>query len=143
MDDPVVDAEIFEKGIKRQFGDLKSTFREVVDNLRTNDYTTFVKVNESKAKQNQQAGAYNKLENELSKLKEQIDKAAQAKAMLSEMFDRATVTKNHTDARLKKSPGNYDEEYYDEEEDEEESEKVDFNDLYRKSLSFHTKKDQL
>jgi len=86
LDDPVVDAEIFEKGIKRHFGDLKSTFRDVVDNLRTNDYTSFVKVNEPRAKQNEREGTYNKLEQELSKLKEQIDKAAQAKALLNDMF---------------------------------------------------------
>lgn len=50
MDDPRVDAEVFEKGIKRQFGELKRNFRDVVDNIRTNDYNSFVKVNEAKAK---------------------------------------------------------------------------------------------
>lgn len=49
LDDPVVDAEIFERGMKKQFGDLKKNFREVVDNLRTNDYNTFVRINQSKA----------------------------------------------------------------------------------------------
>lgn len=50
VDDPRVDAEVFEKGIKRQFGELKRNFRDVVDNIRTNDYNSFVKVNEAKAK---------------------------------------------------------------------------------------------
>jgi hypothetical protein len=68
-----VDAEVFERGVKKQFGDLKRNFRDVVDNIRTNDYNTFVKVNEPKAKQNQ--GAYLKMEAELGKLKAQIDKA--------------------------------------------------------------------
>ena len=53
LEDPKVDAEVFEKGMKKQFGDLKRNFRDVVDNLRTDDYTTFVKVNEPKAKQNE------------------------------------------------------------------------------------------
>jgi hypothetical protein len=38
----------------------------------------FVKVNEQRAKQNQRDGAYEKLEDDLSKLKEQIDKANNA-----------------------------------------------------------------
>ena len=45
LDDPITDAEIFEHGIKKQFGDLKKNFRGVVDNIRTTDYTSFVKVN--------------------------------------------------------------------------------------------------
>ena len=52
LDDPKVDADIFEKGIKKQFGDLKKNFRGVVDNIRTEDYNVFLKVNAPKAKQN-------------------------------------------------------------------------------------------
>jgi hypothetical protein len=85
LDDPVVDAEIFEKGIKRQFGELKKNFRCVVDNIRTNELETFHKVNEPKAKKNESA-AYSKLELELQKIKQQIDKANQAKAMFDEFF---------------------------------------------------------
>jgi hypothetical protein len=68
LDDPVVDAEIFEKGIKRQFGELKKNFRGVVDNIRTNELQTFHKVNEPKAKKNE-SEAYSKLEEELKKVK--------------------------------------------------------------------------
>ncbi len=64
MDDPKVDAEIFEKGIKKQFGELKRNFRDVVANVRTNEHQVFNKVNEPKAKANE-AKAYNKLEEEL------------------------------------------------------------------------------
>jgi hypothetical protein len=70
----VVDAEIFEKGIKRQFGELKKNFRGVVNNIRTQEVQTFHKVNEPKAKQNESA-AYSKLEQELQKVKQQIEKA--------------------------------------------------------------------
>ena len=64
MDDPVVDAEIFEKGIKRSFGELKKNFRGVVDNIRTKELESFHKINEPKAKQNESA-AYSKLDLEL------------------------------------------------------------------------------
>jgi hypothetical protein len=37
----------------------------VVDNIRTKDYRSFVKINEAKAKQNESSGAYNKMEVEL------------------------------------------------------------------------------
>lgn len=56
--------------MKKQFGELKRNFSNVVDNIRTNDYNMFVKVNEGKAKQNEKNGAYNKLEAELKKLKQ-------------------------------------------------------------------------
>ena len=69
LDDPKVDAEIFEKGIKKQFGELKRNFRDVVNTVRTNEVKTFRKVNEPKAKANE-AKAYNKLEEELKKVKE-------------------------------------------------------------------------
>jgi gas vesicle protein len=72
----------------------------------------FVKVNEQRAKQNQRDGAYEKLEDDLSKLKEQIDKANNAKALLSDLFGQISSTtptnrnenqpdliRNHTDAR--------------------------------------------
>lgn len=49
MDDPVIDAELFEKGIKKQFGELKRNFRDVVDNIRTQDYNSFVRINQKKA----------------------------------------------------------------------------------------------
>jgi hypothetical protein len=49
MDDPQVDAAIFERGMKKQFGDLKRNFRGVVDNIRSSDYNSFVKVNANKA----------------------------------------------------------------------------------------------
>ena len=65
LDDPVTDAEIFEHGIKKQFTELKRNFRGVVDNIRTEDYNSFVKVNENKAKKNEEDGAYSKLEQEL------------------------------------------------------------------------------
>ena len=58
----------------------------MVDNIRTNDYKTFVKVNEPKAKQNQQDGAYNKLEFELDKLKKQIEKTNVAKQLYNDFF---------------------------------------------------------
>jgi hypothetical protein len=45
IDDPQVDADLFEKGLKGQFGDLKKHFRDIVDNIRTKDYRSFVKVN--------------------------------------------------------------------------------------------------
>ena len=86
LDDPQVEAEIFERGIKKQFGDLKRNFKNVVDNIRTKDYKTFVKVNEPKAKQNQQDGAYNKLDVELEKLKKQIDKANVAKQLYNDFY---------------------------------------------------------
>ena len=78
-DDPRVDAQVFEKGIKKQFGDLTRNFSGVVDNIRTKDYTVFVKVNKDKAEVNEREGAYNKLDEELKKLKTQLDKANQAK----------------------------------------------------------------
>lgn len=49
IDDPQIDAEQFEKFINGQFGELKKNFRKVVDNIRTKDYRSFVKVNEAKA----------------------------------------------------------------------------------------------
>jgi hypothetical protein len=67
LDDPKIDAEIFEKGIKKQFGSLKRNFRDVVDNIRTNENEVFYKVNEPKRKQNVEA--FSKLEQELAKLK--------------------------------------------------------------------------
>lgn len=163
LDDPVVDAEIFERGIKRQFGDLKKNFRDVVDNLRTNDYKTFVKVNEPKAKQNEKKGAYSKLELELQKLKRQIDKANDAKALFNDFFAdvkgqkssspvRKQGLRNHTDAKLgrKGSPTKNGDQYYDDEEEELEDneydhlgdKKIDYNDLYRKSINLHSRKDQ-
>lgn len=69
------DAEKFEKFISSQFQELKKSFRGVVDNIRTKDYKTFVRINEGKAQNNEKSGAYNKLEDELSKLKKQMDKA--------------------------------------------------------------------
>jgi hypothetical protein len=68
IDDPQMDAEQFEKFISGQFADLKKNFRDIVDNIRTKDYRSFVKVNEGKAQQNQSA-AYTKIEQELTKLK--------------------------------------------------------------------------
>lgn len=69
IDDPQIDAEQFEKFISSQFGELKKNFRGVVDNIRTKDYRSFVKINENKAKANENSGAYNKMEEELKKLK--------------------------------------------------------------------------
>ena len=40
-----------------------------MDNIRTKDYKSFVRINEGKAKTNEKTGAYNKLEDELEKLK--------------------------------------------------------------------------
>jgi hypothetical protein len=72
---------------------------------------TFRNINLPKAKQNQQEGVYNKLEAELSKLKQQIDKANQAKALFDDFFSdikkpvvqqspaKAPNVKNHTDAK--------------------------------------------
>lgn len=111
LDDPVVDAEIFEKGIKRQFGELKKNFRGVVNNIRTQEVSTFHKVNEPKAKQNESA-AYTKLEQELQKVKQQIEKANQAKALFDEFFadvkrgPQMNPMKNHTDAQMKRNPFN-------------------------------------
>ena len=94
LDDPKVDAEIFERGIKRQFTDLKKNFQNVVDNIRTDDYSVFVKVNEGKAQQNDKSGAYNKLEQELNKLKSQIDKANQAKQLFNDFFSDVKNTQH-------------------------------------------------
>lgn len=48
--------------------------------------------------------------------------------------------RNHTDATtfIQNSPGN-DDDYYDEEVDEEEKGKIDYNELYRKSLVLHSR----
>lgn len=72
LDDPKVDAEIFERGIKKQFGQLKRNFRDVVDNIRTNEIETFHKAPKT---QKTESEAYKKLDIELQKIKQQIDKA--------------------------------------------------------------------
>jgi hypothetical protein len=152
LDDPVVDAEIFEKGIKRQFGELKKNFRGVVDNIRTNELETFHKVNEPKAKKNESA-AYSKLELELQKIKQQIDKANQAKAMFDEFFadvkkppQPMNPIKNHTDAQLKRSPYAQREEMVDSEGDELDESmstmkdgKIDFDELFKRSNKLHSR----
>jgi hypothetical protein len=57
-----------------------------VDNLRTTDYNVFVRVNKDKAKVNNDAGIYNKMEEELQKLKLHVDKANAAKNMFNDLF---------------------------------------------------------
>jgi hypothetical protein len=63
---------VFENGIKTQFKDIKKNFRNVVDGIRTKEYNSFVRINSAKALINQQKGAYTKLDEELSKLKESM-----------------------------------------------------------------------
>ena len=46
----------------------------------------FVKVNKTKAEVNEREGAYNKLDEELKKLKTQLDKANQAKQLFNDFF---------------------------------------------------------
>ena len=54
---------------------MRKNFRGIVDNLRTNDYRVFVRVNKDKAKQNEKNGVYQQLDDELKKLKEAMEKA--------------------------------------------------------------------
>ena len=48
---------------------MKRNFRDVVDNIRTNETETFIKANQAKAKANEKDGTYNKLQSDLAKLK--------------------------------------------------------------------------
>lgn len=153
LDDPQIDAEIFERGMKKQFGDLKRNFRDVVDNIRTNEMDTFRNINIPKAKQNQQEGAYNKLEAELSKLKQQIDKANQAKALFDDFFSdikkqvvqqspaKAPNVKNHIDAKTnfnsKRQELSDDDLLSD--EDDVDGDKINFDELFKKSNILHSR----
>ena len=58
----------------------------MVDNIRTNETSIFIKANETKAKANEKEGAYSKLEQDLVKLKSQIEKANQAKHLFDDFF---------------------------------------------------------
>jgi hypothetical protein len=58
----------FEEGFKKQFTEFKRDFRLRVDNLRTVEYEYFVKVNEGKAKVNEEKGVYKKIEEEAKKM---------------------------------------------------------------------------
>ena len=51
-DDPEVDAQYFENEMKNEFGQLKKKFKGIVDGIRDNDFSLFVKANEGKAKAN-------------------------------------------------------------------------------------------
>lgn len=100
IDDPQIDAEEFEKFISGQFSELKKNFRGVVDNIRTADYTSFVQINQAKAQANQNSGAYKKMEQELSKLKQQMEKAEQAKQLFNNFFSDVKQMRQQTEQEI-------------------------------------------
>eukprot|EP00347_Sterkiella_histriomuscorum_P021343 403334317 len=143
-DDPQIDAEHFEKFISSQFDGLKKNFRGIVDNIRTKDYRSFVKINEVKAKANESNGAYNKLDQELQKLKQQMDKANQAKELFNDFFSDVKQQKPQTGSQYSQknqSPKkiSQQEEYYDEEYDNELGDDDDIESLYQVSMKLNSK----
>lgn len=100
VEDPIEDAQYFEEGLKTQFSDFKKNFRGVVDNLRDKDYNIFVKVNEGKAKANDEAGIYTKLNEDLQKLQAQINKTNDAKNLINGLFSGIKQEKQVKAAQL-------------------------------------------
>ncbi|CDW76546.1 protein phosphatase 1 regulatory subunit 7 isoform x1 [Stylonychia lemnae] len=152
IDDPQVDAEQFEKFVSSQFGDLKKNFREVVDNIRTKDYRSFVKINETKAKANESSGTYNKMEEELSKLKQQMEKANQAKLLFNDFFSDIKELKSKSIVQTQNEKVNVkpnqkqvkkevEDEYYDEEYELEEGEDENINSLYHTSMRLNSRRE--
>lgn len=83
---PIKDLEIYEHVIKHTYGEIRSTHRGVVDNLRTTERETFVRVqtaNRGGRRAQDETQAYSKIDEEVQKIKQ---KAQQARNFLANDF---------------------------------------------------------
>jgi hypothetical protein len=58
----------------------------VVDKIRTKEYNVFKRINSARATINNEKGVYTKLDEEISKIKENMQKANEAKKMFNDLF---------------------------------------------------------
>lgn len=74
INNPQEDAAIFKHVIKDTYGSLRRAHRDIVDSVRTREFDTFSRVSASRASTRPERGAaaYNKIEDEVKKIKDKV-----------------------------------------------------------------------
>jgi hypothetical protein len=75
--DPTKDLSTFQKAFSRQFKDLKTKHRDVVDHLRDSQYETFEKVAGGRRRfyHDEEINPHDKISAEARRIQQQLDKA--------------------------------------------------------------------